>query len=213
MPLEVGLWRVDGGTPLRITSSGVPLEKQLEQMIEADPTILGAPLLLIGRQVPTSYGTFIDLLAVDDEGRLHVLKLKRNRTARDVVAQVLDYGFWVVGLADPQVRDLYAAYRPGHALEQAWSEVFGGNPPDELNTQHRLTVVAGDVDPATERIVGYLAGLDVPLNVVFFRYFYDEGRAYLATRRSAAHRAIRKSAQGGQRRDLERSGLVRQLRG
>lgn len=180
MPLEVGLWRVDGGVPVRVTPSGVPLEAQLEQMIEADPTILGTPLLLIGRQVPTDYGKFIDLLAVDDEGSLHILELKRDRTPREVIAQLLDYGSWVQGLDDATVRELYGRYKPGQALEQAWSDTFGGNPPDELNQEHRLTVVASDIDPATERIIGYLAGRDVPINVVFFRYFTDGNRAYLA---------------------------------
>jgi hypothetical protein len=54
MPVEIGLWRVDGDEPTKLTSSGVPLESRLEGLIERDPTILGTPLLLIGRQVPTS---------------------------------------------------------------------------------------------------------------------------------------------------------------
>ena len=63
----------------------------------------------------------------------------------------------------------------------AFAERFGTNPPDELNGGHRLTVIANDVDPATERIVTYLNdGFGVPVNVVFFRYFGDEGREYLA---------------------------------
>ena len=95
MPPEVGLWRVDGDLPIKVTPGGVPLESQLEVMIEADPTILGTSLLLIGRQVPTGYGKYIDLLAVDDEGALHILELKRDRIPREVVAQVLDYGSWV----------------------------------------------------------------------------------------------------------------------
>lgn len=41
-------------------------------------------------------------------------------------------------------------------------------------------MVAGDLDPATERIISYLAGVNVPINVVFFRYFNDDGRAHLA---------------------------------
>lgn len=168
MPLEVGLWRVDAGKPVKLLPTGVPLESQLETMIEADPTILGTPLLLIGRQVPTDYGKFIDLLAVDDEGALHVLELKRDRTPREVVAQLLDYGSWAQTLTDQQVRDLYGIYKPGVALEQGWSDKFGGNPPDELNHAHHLMVVAADVDPATERIIGYLAGRDVPINAVFF---------------------------------------------
>jgi hypothetical protein len=180
VPLEVGLWRVDGSEPIKITSGGVPMEAQLERMIEADPTILGTPLLLIGRQVTTDYGKLIDLLAVDEDGTLHILELKRERTTREVVAQLLDYGSWVRDLTDAQVRDIYAAYRPGQVIEQAWSDTFGGNPPDELNASHTLTVVASDLDPATERIVAYLAGMNVPINVVFFRYFEDHGRSYLA---------------------------------
>jgi len=180
MPLEVGLWRVDGSEPVKVASSSVPLESMLEAMIEADPTILGTPLLLIGRQVSTDYGKIVDLLAVDDEGALHVLELKRDKTPRDVVAQVLDYASWVQSLSDQQVRALYGLYKPGQVLEQAWSHAFGGNPPDELNVSHHLTVVASDLDPATERIIEYLAGRDVPINAVFFRYFSDDGRAYLA---------------------------------
>jgi hypothetical protein len=178
--LELGLWRVDGSMPVRVTPSGVPFESQLEGMIEADPTMLGSPLLLIGRQVPTEFGKFIDVLALDDEGALHVLELKRDRTPREVVAQVLDYGSWVQGVSHEQVLDIFSAYRPGVALEQAWSDRFGGSPPEELNATHQLTVVANEVDPATERIVTYLAGFAVPVNVVFFRYFVDGDRAYLA---------------------------------
>jgi hypothetical protein len=46
MPLEVGPWRHDGDTPVKVTPSGVPLESQLERMVEANPTILGTPLPL-----------------------------------------------------------------------------------------------------------------------------------------------------------------------
>lgn len=180
MPLEVGLWRVDGAKPVKLTATGVPLESQLETMIEADPAILGTPLLLIGRQVPTDYGKFIDLLAVDDEGALHVLELKRDRTPREVVAQLLDYGSWVRSLTHEQVLEIFSGYRPEAVFEQEWTATFGGDLPDELNNGHRLTVVAGDIDPATERIVAYLSEFDVPINVVFFRYFDDGERAYLA---------------------------------
>jgi hypothetical protein len=86
MPLEVGLWRVDGDTPVKVIPSGFPLESQLERMVETDPTILGTPLLLIGRQVPTDYGKFIDLLAVDDDGTQLVARIlgARRITRADV---------------------------------------------------------------------------------------------------------------------------------
>lgn len=34
----------------------------------------------------------IDLMAIDVDGGLHILELKSDRTPRDVVVQVLDYG-------------------------------------------------------------------------------------------------------------------------
>jgi hypothetical protein len=43
-PLEVGLWRVDGETPVKVAPSGVLLESQLELMVEADPRYAHAAL-------------------------------------------------------------------------------------------------------------------------------------------------------------------------
>jgi hypothetical protein len=181
MPLEMGLWRVDGAEPVRLDSEGVPLEHQLENMLEMDASMLGERLLVIGRQVPTAHGAFIDLLAIDGDGTLHVLELKRNRTPREVVAQVLDYGSWVSTLGHQDVLDIFSAYKSDRAFEEAFSDTFGNAPPEDLNTEHRLTVIAAEVDAATERIIAYLnSGFGVPVNVVFFRFYRDDGRSYLA---------------------------------
>jgi hypothetical protein len=179
MSREIGLWRVDGA-PVRVAPSQLDLEATLEDLIECDPEVLGEPLLLIGRQVPTSYGKFVDLLAVDIEGTLRVLELKRDRTPREVVAQALDYGSWVETLSHSDVLDIFESFRPGKAFEQAFSERFGSSPPEELNEAHTLTIVAADVDASTERIINYLVGYDVPINVVFFRHFDDAGHSYVA---------------------------------
>jgi hypothetical protein len=134
----------------------MPLESRLEELIEADTSILGRPLMVIGRQVPTPYGKFIDLLGIDADGALHVLELKRDRTPRDVVAQVLDYATWVQDIANDEIRDIHAEYvrrrGQGAVFDEAFAEHFGASPPDDLNTAHTLTVVAGEMDAATERM-------------------------------------------------------------
>ena len=181
MALAMGFWRVDGDRPTRLVPSAVGLESQLEDYIEADPSLLGQPLLLIGRQVPTAFGGFIDLLAVDADGAVHVFELKRDKTPRDVVAQTLDYGSWVADLTRGEIVDIFESYSPGIAFEEAFAERFGVSPPEDLNTDRVLTIVAASVDPATERIVRYLNdGFGVPVNVVFFRHFEDGGASYLA---------------------------------
>ncbi|WP_138416195.1 endonuclease NucS domain-containing protein [Sinomonas gamaensis] len=181
MPVEVGLWRIDERAE-RVHQRQMPFESKLEQLILDDPEILEAKLLLLGSQVPTRYGKFIDILGLDAEGSLHVLELKRDRTPRDVVGQILDYASWIQELGNADVRDIFDANHPGASLDERFAERFDGAPvPDELNSAHRLTIVASDPDPATERIVTYLNKFHgVPINVMKFQYFQDNGHEYLA---------------------------------
>ena len=55
-----------------------------------NPEMLGSGLKLVGRQTRTQSG-WLDLLAVDQDGRLVVYELKRGTLARDAVTRVLDY--------------------------------------------------------------------------------------------------------------------------
>lgn len=128
MPIEMGMWRIDDDTPRRLSASVLPSEVMLEEFLESDPSLLGERLLVIGRQVRTPYGKYIDLLAIDADGNLNVLELKRDKTPRDVIAQVLDYGSWVSTLARDDVTDIATAHL-GRSLEVAFDEVFGGAPP------------------------------------------------------------------------------------
>jgi hypothetical protein len=47
-------------------------------------------------------------------------------------------------------------------------------------TNHRLIVVASELDPSTERIIDYLSDFEIPINAVFFRYLKDGDDEYLA---------------------------------
>lgn len=180
MPLETGVWRIDGDRPRRLTGGTLDNEAQLEQFLESDPRLLGDRLLIIGRQVRTDHGKFIDLLAIDGDGVVNVLELKRDRTPRDVIAQALDYGSWVKDLDRDRILEIANNYFLDQSFEAAFADAFGTPPPDELNVEHRLTIVASELDSSSERIVNYLGDLGVPINVVFFNVLVDEDRRYLA---------------------------------
>jgi hypothetical protein len=173
------MWRIDGGEPRALTAAALPTEKELQEFLRRDPSLLGVTLLVIGSEVQTPFGKRLDLLAIDGDGNLHILELKRDRTPREVVAQILDYGSWVSTLSRDEVIDIAEKYL-GRPLEVAFEEVFGGAPPDELNSELQLTVVAGALDASSERIVTYLRGFGVPINAVFFSYLEDDDRRYLA---------------------------------
>ena len=55
------------------------LEKQTMQ----DVSILNRDWLLIGRQVRTAFDKLIDLLAIDANGTVIIIELKRDKTSRD----------------------------------------------------------------------------------------------------------------------------------
>lgn len=180
MSVEMAIWRMTPSGPRPVAPAALDLEQRLEDMIFQDPSLIGAELLVIGRQVLTDFGGSIDVLAVDQEGRLHVLELKRDKTPRDVVAQALDYGSWVQALSLDDVRGIFAEKKEG-SFDDEFAERFGNPVPDVFNSEQQLTVVASALDAASGRIVTYLAEqYSVPINAVFFRYFKDDEREYLA---------------------------------
>ncbi|WP_448811720.1 hypothetical protein [Agromyces bauzanensis] len=179
MPVEMRMWRIDGLDPKPLTAAALPTENELHQFLRKDPSLLGTALLVIGSEVITPFGKRLDLLAIDADGNLHVLELKRDRTPREVVAQVLDYGSWVSTLSRDDVIDIAEKYL-GQPFEASFEETFGFAPPDELNGELQLTVVASALDASSERIVTYLRGFGVPINAVFFTYIEDDDRRYLA---------------------------------
>ena len=182
MAVEMAIWRMSDAGPRQLASSPLDLEQRLEDMLAQDPGMSGIDLLIIGRQVHTGHGGYIDLLGLDADGRAHVLELKRDRTPRDVVAQALDYGCWVKDLS---VEDLEQIYLDHHGdeteLDEAFAARFGSPLPDVVNADQQFTIIASELDPTSDRIVEFLAeSYGMPINAVFFRYFSDGGRDYLA---------------------------------
>jgi hypothetical protein len=186
MPLELGVWRIDTGLSA-VDFGSLDIESRLEVILDENIGIASPNWLVIGRQVRTDYGPIVDLLAIDRDANLVVLELKRDKTYRDIVAQVLDYGSWVRELKDDQIAQIFDEYqkrwhkdRPLVSIDEAFKKKFGIAIPDEMNTTHELAVVAASLDPSTERVVRYLADeYGVRINAVFFRVFRDDDREYL----------------------------------
>ena len=183
---QVRLWEISQDRKLvEIAAETIGLEEWIEDWLESDISALDPDLMVIGRQVHTSFGGVIDLLCLDRDGNLVVTELKKGRTPRDVTAQALEYASWVKGLAFDDVAKIANDYLkqndPGTSLESAFTERFEAKLPDDLNLGHRSLIVAESFDAGTERIVRYLAALGVPINVATVQHFQDaNGRELLA---------------------------------
>lgn len=175
------LFRVTDSGLIESQRKALDLETRIEDWVARDLSLIGVDGIVIGRQVVTGHGKRIDLLAMDEEGNLIIIELKRDRSARDIVAQTLDYASWVCKLTTKEVHELTRAYRD-QTLAEVYRAKYGKVVPETLNATHQMVVVASEVDEATKRIIEYLSQEhDVGINASFFNIFGDVGHEWLTT--------------------------------
>lgn len=175
------LFHIENGLLVKAKSSALSRESLIEDWVANDPGLLGLDAMIIGRQVPTDQGKYIDLLALDRTGGLVIVELKKDRTPRDIVAQVLDYASWVRPLSTPQIYEIAERFT-AKRLTTAYQDNFGERIPEQLNTTHSMLIVASELDPASRRIVEYLSEEHgVSINTAFFNVFEADGKEWLTT--------------------------------
>src|SRR5262245_45300129 len=136
MPIQHAIWKV-GASPLALTLARLPSEQLLETMIVSSPDILSPEWMLIGKQESTGFGGRLDLLAIAPDGSLVLVEIKRDRTAREVVAQALDYASWVETLTADRIAQIYQRFSNGGSLSEAFKKRFGtALNEDTLNQSH-----------------------------------------------------------------------------
>ena len=176
----IALWCADGGQLLQLQpASGIP-ELTLESQIESNPSILGVQLLIIGRQVVTSHSKRVDLLALDEFARVHVIELKRDEAPRTVVAQILEYGAWTSSLSTRDVYRIFTRYSPTRSLETAFRRAFSRPMPAEVETDPALLIVADAFLRDTSLAVNYLQGQGVAIRAVQLQRYTHRGMVFFA---------------------------------
>ena len=157
---QIRLWSVEDGKLVELNKSSfsdVHKENDLESWVEHNPAILGRNLVIVGRQVYIPKVGPLDLLAVDDDGRLVVIEFKRQQTTRDTIAQILDYAS---SLRLMTVEEL-----------QALSNVESSKTTSIIDVDPAMIIVAAEADQSVDRIVEYLSSkAQLPLEVVTFTY-------------------------------------------
>jgi RecB family endonuclease NucS len=84
-------WQISPeGQPQKLLPGAIELEHAFENWIIAEPDLLEPGLRVVARQLQTESGP-LDLLCLDDSGRLVVVELKRDSAYRVALAQALDY--------------------------------------------------------------------------------------------------------------------------
>lgn len=165
MPISI----LEEGKLIIAQETNIELEQHLENWLEDSPrSLTGERFLWIGRQTnATDEGGTIysDLLGVDIEGNLVIAELKRDRTPRDIIAQLLDYAAWASELSETQIQRTAEAYFEtrevfkGKTFNEAFRDEFDMTEIDEipsLNQGLRLFVIAEEILPRIARVCRFL---------------------------------------------------------
>jgi hypothetical protein len=173
MATEIKVWEVVHDNLVELQADDFAsdhLEKDLETWITNNPSLLGGKLLPIKRQYDVPGVGILDLLCIDESGRLVVVEFKRDSTSREAVAQALDYASWLDGTTEAEIRGI-AQESSAKPIEDAFLDFFGSELQSLAPQNHRILVVAPRLDSSAERIIDYLSDrYGVEINAVFFRY-------------------------------------------
>lgn len=200
------LWGKHGTSWELLKPQPFPDEATLHSLIEEAPQmlpLLGDPrLTIVGREVYLA-GNYIDLMAVEDSGRLAIIEIKLKKSVearRAVVAQILTYAASLKGLDQKTVEQLLlisylnklhvTTLLEAAALEdqsgQIDPSIFTSNVTGCLeNGRFRLVLVLDDAPPELVRLVGYLEAMTEGLiiDLITVNMFDIDGRQVVVPRR------------------------------
>lgn len=160
MALSQVLWSLGQNKPLDTAS--LLSERELEDVLQDNISLLNPDWLVIGRQVATPNGKYLDLLCIDRDADLVVVELKRDLTPREVTAQVIEYASYMAEKQPEEIAQIYLSYTQHYlssstTLDTAYQNKFGV-PLDEesVNQKVKMVIVAAKMDDGTEHIIQYL---------------------------------------------------------
>ena len=183
---EVKIWSIEDNSEATALEPKAEMdaEKSFEDMLVKNPSLLMPGLTLVGRQMETGGGP-LDLLGVDDAGRLIVFELKPGALYREAVAQVIDYASALDEKEPDALAEHIAASSGRYEIDKIedfadwYNEHFPGQSLKALKPL-RMFLVGLGTDAATERMVAFLAKSSMDISLITFHGFSHDGKTLLA---------------------------------
>lgn len=154
-------------------------EENLENLLENNPEYFFDQdnVLIIGRQVVTNLNTFIDLLGVDKYGNTVIIELKRGKTPRETIAQILEYASFVENLDYTGLNEIFQNYlNEENELENYHKEYFS-NEIDSANISwnksSKLIIIAQEISKEIKQSALYLRKKGIDIYCLEFKFFSD----------------------------------------
>ncbi|MDE0260275.1 MAG: endonuclease NucS [Gammaproteobacteria bacterium] len=181
---RLAVWTMDASNedsspqpqPKKVGRSHIQLEKQLEDWIVNDVTLIGEGLTLVGRQVSIDDGR-LDLLAIDSQDRWVVIEVKPGMLGSRALGQAI---YYAASLARLGADELFGKLEGGlgrfgdaKVLAPRVRELLA----DEGEEREiALLLVGAGIHPGLERVGEFLGRFGIAIEVVSFEVFrLDDG--------------------------------------
>lgn len=168
-------------------------------------------VIWIGRQSPSSVGEcckYPDLLGIDSSGDLVIVELKKGKTPREVVAQILEYASWGAFLDYEALDEIAQAYyrqkdpKLEKNLLQMFQEAFFPDSEEdtqvEFNRGQKLFIMAEEVTPTIRQVASYLRS-HCNLNIYCIEFEVlksKQGEFFISTEKIVGLETMTKPKQG-----------------
>jgi len=166
----MGLYKINSeNVAQRVKNDTLDYESSFEDWLENTPSLLfdddsSETLLWIGRQATATVGggaKHPDLIGIDADGDLVIVELKRGKTPRDIIAQILEYASWGHDLDYENLNNMYLKYaeESTNSLLETFMALFEletNIKEDYFNKKQKLFIVAEKIDPIVNQVSNYL---------------------------------------------------------
>ena len=148
----------ESGKLTKFEHKSIPRENIIDDFIESHPEIIEPDLKIIGRQVETDTGKFVDLMGIDKDANVVIIEDKKGRMPRDVVAQIIDYAVWAETRNSDQLNAIAKKNEKleGHKTLEKMFEDWAGDDAPDWNENQKLYVIGEDIDDETKNMISYL---------------------------------------------------------
>lgn len=183
--VSLAVWSAPtGGKPQRLTATPPDTEAALGSWVKADPTLVRDGLVVVAQQLIFSTRERLDLLCIEGRSRWLLVELKRDRMARDVAAQALDYVSLLAAMSADELAGRLASHLETAPREtrDLVADLLAGESDD--NPRDISAVVVGTIaDEPLLRITSFLTErYGVPISVVELQAFQSPSGDLLIVR-------------------------------
>lgn len=183
----MGLWKITDKGPAKVAETKLKQEKLLEEKLEdwisSDPSILGEPLLIVGRQVLIpDIKDRLDLLAFDPQGNAVIIELKRGKLKDPVDIQSLRYASYISKWTFEDFENLARNYmgKVGdpeynfNSIYESFCEDAGIDETPDLNKDQRVIILGGSVKDKLGSVALWLHEHGIDIKVIEMHAYKDK---------------------------------------